>query len=296
MKPDAATLKLEPTEIHPGLWKIKVPQGKALLKIGVEKKHGDANSLFLEVNSSRKFEIGNDCDTCHFWFKCLSTPRLSTQKKFANLPKTISMPRPLDVDTIQELQPMLDILEKGEYYLFSTTVRLSGPYASDDESSYFFNNEFLEIWNIEDPAQEGLLSEWEHFEGAKPRLFRHNSLMEKQFDFVIPLIPRRQLKEDYIKLYQQMIAAGDRPRILALGMLQRAIPQSVLNKDANALHSFFASFVLDGHHKLAAYRRADVAVPILVLLSQKASKYALLKEEGANARQKFEERLASLAV
>ena len=34
--------------------------------------------------------------------------------------------------------------------------------------------------------------------------------------------------------------------------------------------------------------------PALVLLSQKASKYALLKEEGSNVRQKFEERLASI--
>lgn len=296
MKPDAAASKLEPNEVAPGLWKIKVPQSsKAQLKIDVEKKHGAANSLYLEMNGSRKFEIGNDCDTCYFWFKCVSTPRISPTKKLANLPKTIALPRPLDLETIQELQPMLEILEKGEYYLFSTHVRLAGPYAPDDESSYFFNNEFLEIWDIEDPAQEGLLSDWEHFEGAKPRLFRHNSIMEKQYDFVIPLVPRRQLKDEYIKIYQQMIAAGDRPRVLALGMMQRAIPDTVTGKDAKALHSFFASFILDGHHKLAAYRRADVAAPLLVILSQKASKYALLKEEGGNARQKFEERLAALA-
>lgn len=296
MKPDASTPKPDATEVQSGLWKIKVPQGKSYLKIGTEKRHGDANSLFLEINSSRKFEIGNDCDTCYFWFKCLAAPRASAQKKIANLPKTISLPRPLDMDTIREMQPMLDILEKGDYYLFSTSLRMVGPFTPEDETSYFFNTEFQEIWNIEDPIQEGLQSDWEHFEGAKPRVFRHGSVIEKQFDFVVPLIPKRQLKEEYVKIYREMIAAGDRPRILVLGMLQRGIPQSVTSRDSNLFHSYFACFVLDGHHKLAAYRRADVAVPALVILSQKASKYVLMKEEGANPRQKFEERLASLVA
>src|SRR6185295_9105117 len=113
---------------------------------------------------------------------------------------------------------------------------------------------------------------------------------------VVPLVPRRQLKDEYVKLYQEMIKAGDRPRVLALGMLQRSIPDTVTGKDAKALHSFFANFILDGHHKLAAYRRADVAAPLLAVLSQKASKYVLIKkEEGTNPRQKMEERLASLA-
>jgi hypothetical protein len=56
-----------------------------------------------------------------------------------------------------------------------------------------------------------------------------------------------------------------------------------------------AGFVLDGHHKLAAYRRAGVPAKFLTVLSQKASKYFLLKEEGASPRQRFEERLAALA-
>lgn len=289
--------KLDATEVDKGLWKVKVPHGKGFLKIGSEKKHGDANSLFLEINNSRKFEVGNDCDTCYFWFKCVSEPRLAANKKIVNLPKTISLPRPLDAGMVQELSPMLEIMEKGEYYLYNTSVRLGGPYKADDEQSYFYNSEFLEIWDIEDPAEEGLLSDWEHYESSKPRLFRGEALMEKQFDFIVPLVPRRQLKEEYIKLYQQMIQSGDRPRILVLGMLQRPIPESVLRGEAKALHSFFAGFVLDGHHKLAAYRRADVAAPLLVVLSQKASKYVLIKkEEGTNPRQKMEERLASLAA
>lgn len=296
MRPDSQVVKPDATQVAEGLWKVNILQGKAVLKIGLEKKHGDANSLFLEINSTRKFEIGNDCDSCHFWFKCLSAPRVSSQKKIANLPKTVAMPRPLDMRTLQELQPLFDILEKGGYYVFTTSVRLVGPYGSEDEASYFHNDEFLELWNIEDPAQEGLATDWEHYEGAKPRLFRHGSVMEKQYDFVVPLLRRRQLNDEYVKLYQQMITAGDRPRILALGMLQRAVPPAVSAKHAKDLHSFFAGFVLDGHHKLAAYKRADVAAPMLVLLSQKASKFALLKDEGSNPRQKFEERLASLAA
>lgn len=295
VKSESAASKLEPVRVQDGLWKVKVPHGRGLFKISSEKKHGDANGLFLEINSSRKFEVGNDCDTCHFWFKCLAEPRLSPQKKIANLPKTIALPRPLDVSTIQELSPMLDIMEKGEYYLYSTSLHLSGPYAPEDETSYFFNNEFQEIWGIEDPAQEGLLSDWEHYEGSKPRLFRHESCAEKQYDFVIPLVPKRNMKEEYVKLYQQMIAAGDRPRILLYGMFQRPVPRSVSDGASKALHSYFAGFVLDGHHKLAAYRRAGVSVPVLVILSQKASKYALLKEETGTQRQKLEERLAALA-
>ncbi len=298
MKSDTTPQKLDVTRIADGLMKVKLGQGKGFFKIGIEKKHGEANSIFLEINGSRKFEIGNDCDTCHFWFKCLHEPRLSTQKKIVNLPKTIQLPRPVDEAMIQELSPLMEMLEKGEYEVFETSVNLAGPYDSEDESSYFFNNEFMELWDISDPKEEGLLSGWEHYESNRPRIFRHEAsgVMEKQFDFIIPLVPRSALKEEYIKLYQEMIKNGDRPRILLLGLYQRPIPETVKRGQNKNLHSFLAGFVLDGHHKLAAYRRAGVPAKFLTVLSQKASKYFLLKDEGSLPRQKFEERLASLAV
>lgn len=297
MKSETSTSKIDVSKIADGLMRVKLAQGKGFFKIGIEKKHGEANSIFLEINGSRKFEIGNDCDTCHFWFKCLHEPRLSTQKKIVNLPKTIQLPRPVDESMIAELAPMLELLEKGEYDVFETSVNLSGPYDSEDEGSYFFNSEFMEIWDISDPKEEGLLSGWEHYESQRPRLFRHgdSNTIEKQHDFVIPLVPRAALKDEYIKLYQQMIQNGDRPRILMLGLYQRAIPESVKRGQTKNLHSFMAGFVLDGHHKLAAYRRAGVPAKFLTILSQKASKYFLLKEEGAAMRAKFEERLTALA-
>jgi hypothetical protein len=298
MKSETTASKLDISKIADGLMKVKVGQGKGFFKVGIEKKHGEANSIFLEINGSRKFEIGNDCDTCHFWFKCLHEPRLSTQKKIANLPKTIQLPRPVDESMVQELSPMLDLMEKGEYEVFETSINLAGPYDSEDENSYFFNTEFMELWDIQDPKEEGLLSGWEHYESQRPRIFRHpeNNVMEKQFDMIIPLVPRTALKEEYVKLYQSMIANGDRPRILLLGFYQRAIPETVKRGQLKNLHSFFAGFVLDGHHKLAAYRRAGVPAKFLTILSQKASKYFLMKDEGSAQRQKFEERLASLAA
>ncbi|MDE2038457.1 MAG: hypothetical protein KGO96_02945 [Elusimicrobia bacterium] len=296
MKPETASAKFDEQKAAEGLWKVKLAQGKGFFKIGVEKKHGEANSIFLEINGSRKFEIGNDCDTCHFWFKCLHEPRLSTQKKIVNLPKTIHLPRPVDEAMISEISPLLDLLEKGEYAVFETTINLAGPYDSEDEGSYFFNSEFMEIWDINDPKEEGLLSGWEHYECQRPKLFRHSEsgVLEKQFDFVIPLVPRASLKEENVRLYQQMIQNGDRPRILMLALYQRAIPESVKRGHTKNLHSFLAGFVLDGHHKLAAYRRAGVPAKFLTILSQKASKYFLLKEEGASPRAKLDERLAAL--
>jgi hypothetical protein len=120
--------------------------------------------------------------------------------------------------------------------------------------------------------------------------------MEKQFDFVIPLVPRAALKEEYIKIYQQMIQNGDRPRVLMLGMYQRALPEAVKKGSIKNLHAFMAGFLLDGHHKVAAYRRAGVPAKFLVILAPKASKYHLLKEEGptAKAQARLEERLAAL--
>ena len=296
MKSETSAPKLDATKVDEGLWRLKLAHGKGHFKVGVGKKHGEANSLFLEINGARKFEIGNDCDTCHFWFKCLAEPRSLTQKKVVNLPKTISLPRPVDMALLEELSPILELLDKGEYYVFNMSISLAGPYNFDDENSYFFNTEFMEIWSVEDPAQEDLLSGWEHYEGAKPRLYRRTDFLEKQYDFVIPLMQKRTLREDYIKLYQQMITNGDRPRVLLLGLLQRAIPESVSSGQIKNLHSFFAGFVLDGHHKLEAYRRAGVTASFLVVLSAKASKYFLLKDEGTAVKQKFEERLASLAT
>lgn len=298
MKSETAATKLDVVKIADGLMRVKLSQGKGFFKIGVEKKHGEANSIFLEINGSRKFEIGNDCDTCHFWFKCLHEPRLSTQKKIVNLPKTIHIPRPLDEALLQEISPLLEMLEKGEYEVFETSINLAGPYDSEDEASYFFNSEFMEIWDISDPKEEGLLSGWEHYECQRPRIFRQGDAprMEKQYDFIIPLVPRAALKEENIKLYQSMIANGDRPRILLLGMYQRPIPEAVKRGQVKTLHSFMAGFVLDGHHKLAAYRRAGVPARFLTVLSQKASKYFLMKDEGTQPRPKFEERLAALVA
>lgn len=298
MKSETTAPKLEVVKVADGLMKVKISQGKGFFKVGVEKKHGEANSIYFEINGSRKFEVGNDCDTCHFWFKCLHEPKLSTQRKIANLPKTIQLPRPVDEAMIQELSPLLDLLDKGEYDIFETTINLAGPFDSEDEGSYFFNNEFMELWDINDPKEEGLLSAWEHYEGQRPRIFRHadTGLVEKQFEFIIPLVPRAALKEEYIKLYQSMIANGDRPRILLFGMYQRGIPESVKRGTVKNLHSFLAGFVLDGHHKLAAYRRAGVPAKFLTILSQKASKYFLLKEESGTSRSRMEERLASLVA
>jgi hypothetical protein len=92
-----------------------------------------------------------------------------------------------------------------------------------------------------------------------------------------------------------MIANGDRPRILLFGLYHRPIPQSV-SAGKKVMHSYMAGFVLDGHHKLAAYRRAGVRAQCLIFMSMKASKYLLLKEEGSSPKAKFEERLASLAA
>lgn len=297
MKSDTTPHKLDVSKLADGLMRVKLGQGRGFFKIGVEKKHGEANSIFLEINGSRKFEIGNDCDTCHFWFKCLHEPRLSTQKKIVNLPKTIHLPRPVDEAMVNELSPMLEMLEKGEYEVFETSINLAGPYESEDENSYFFNSEFMELWDISDPKEEGLLSGWEHYESQRPRIFRHSDsgVLEKQFDIVIPLVPRNALKEEHVKLYSEMIKNGDRPRILMYGMYQRAIPETVKRGQSKNLHSFLAGFVLDGHHKLAAYRRAGVPAKFLTILSQKASKYFLLKEEGASPKQRFEDRLAAIA-
>jgi len=296
VKQESAAAAPEPVQVREKLWKVKLAQAKAFFKIGLGKKHAQANTLYLEINGSRKFEIGNDCDTCHFWFKCVQEPRLFSQKKIVNLPKAVSIPRPVDAAMIQEISPLLELMEKGEHYVFNTQIHLAGPYAADDESSYFYNSEFTEIWDIEDPAAEDLLSGWEHYEGRNPRVYRGGDVLEKQFDFVVPLVPAAKLKQEYVKVYQQMIANGDRPRVLLFGMIQRAIPESVSTGRQRTLHSFFSAFVLDGHHKLAAYHRAGVPANCLVVLSQKASKYFLLKGEGDDPRAKMEERLASLAV
>ncbi|OGS41676.1 MAG: hypothetical protein A3J82_03020 [Elusimicrobia bacterium RIFOXYA2_FULL_69_6] len=81
-----------------------------------------------------------------------------------------------------------------------------------------------------------------------------------------------------------------------MGLLQRPIPEAITTKRSKVMHSYFAGFVLDGHHKLAAYQRAGVAANCLVLVSTKASKYFLLDDEGDDAHMRLEERLAALAV
>lgn len=297
MKPESkpeSTASPKPVKVREGVWKVKLTQPKNVFRIGLGKKHAATNTLYLEINGKRKFEIGNDCDTCHFWFKCLQEPKIFAEKKVVNLPKSLSVPRPLDPKLIKEILPLVELMDKGDHYIFNTSINLSGPYQSTDESSYFYNTEFLEIWDIEDPVSEDVLSNWEHYEGKRPRLYRHEGLVEKQYDFIVPLVPMAKLKQENIRLYHEMIMGGDRPRILLLGMLQRGIPESVSSGQIKTLHSFFAGFVLDGHHKLAAYRRAGVPVPAIVILSKNASKFHLLAGEGSDSKTKLEDRIGSI--
>jgi hypothetical protein len=294
MKPESTAALSEPTEVSKGLWKVKLPHPKALFKIGSAKKQ-DGNALYLEIDGTRKFEIGSDSPSAHFWYKCLQEPRLFAQKKVVNLPSSLAIPRPLDAGLIKELYPVLEMMDRGEHYILNMTLQVSGPYRPDDENGYFFNNEFLEIWGIEDPASEDFASGWEHYEGNTPKVFRSGEILEKQYDLVIPLVPVHRLKQENISLYQQMITGGDRPRVLLYGMLQRPTPESVVSGRSRTLHSYFAGFVLDGHHKLAAYCRTGVPAHCLVVLSPKASKFHVLESETANARTRFEDRLAALA-
>ncbi|TPW17500.1 MAG: hypothetical protein FD126_3631, partial [Elusimicrobia bacterium] len=234
MKPESTAPAPDPVEVREGLWKARSAHPRALFRIGVGKKHAQANSLYLEVNGKRRFEVGNDCDTCHFWFKMLQEPKTVATKKVVNLPKSLSVPRPTDAALIKDISPVIDLMDKGDHYVFNTQLNLVGPYASTDESSYFYNTEFQDLWDIEDPAAEDLLSGWEHYEARTPRVYRHGDILEKQFDFVIPLVPASKLKQENIRLYQQMIAGGDRPRVLLLGLLQRAVRPGQLPRHPRA--------------------------------------------------------------
>ena len=293
MKSETAAHKGEITRLSEGLLKLKLSQGKGFFKIGVEKKHGEANSIFLEMQGHRKFEIGNDCDTCHFWFKCLQDPKMPVSKKVANLPKTIQLPRPVDETMVGELQPLLDLMDKGEYALFETSVNLAGPYDSDDENSYFHNTEFMELWDVADPKEEDLLSGWEHYEGNRPRIFRHGEggLLEKQFDFIIPLVPGT-LKEEYVKLYQSMISQGDRPRILLLGLYQRGVPRpSAKARGSSALLLWrIRAGRTPQAGRLPALRRAGEIPHHSLLQSQQVFPP---QDEGTSVRAKLDDRLGA---
>lgn len=295
MRSDSTSAVVTINKAREGVWKVKVPHPKSTFRIATSRKRSH-NALFLEISGNRKFSIGDDSDTGHFAFKCLQEPRVFAQKKIVNLPKSVSLPRPLDEELIRECHPFLELMDRGEHYVLAMTINLSGPYPSDDQESYFHNNEFAELWDIEESDAEELLTNWEHYESRTPRIFRHGEIMEKQHDFVVPLVPYRKLKQENVNLYHQMIRGGDRPRILLLGMFQRPVPRPVQSGNMKILHSFFAGFALDGHHKLAAYRRAGVPANCLVVVSSKASKYKLLEGEEGAPRARIEDRLSALAA
>ena len=292
--------KMEIEKISRGLLRVKLNSGRGFFKIGQSRREDKTNLLCLEINTLKSFEIGNTCDTCHFWFHCLKAPAVFSQKKVVNIPKTIQIPRPIDEEMLWELSPLFELFEKGDYAVFETEVNLSGPFRDNDEGSYFRNSEFLELWDLESPEEAGLLSGWEHYESARPRVFRHESPYpaEKQFSFIIPLVPVSKRKDEFVKVYESMIRNGDRPKVLLLGFYQRPVPAIVAKGEAKSMHSFFGGFVLDGHHKLAAYRRAGVPARFLTILSYKASKYALLPDEetGKTQRERLDERLGALAL
>ena len=76
--------KLDCLQARERLWKVKITQGRGFLKILTEKGHSQSKELLLELGGSRTFEIGNNCDTCHFWFRRLQEPKLPRQKKVVN--------------------------------------------------------------------------------------------------------------------------------------------------------------------------------------------------------------------
>lgn len=217
---------------------------------------GDGNSpvwyRFITVDGQRAHHLGNVCGTCPFVFQRLegANDRVSPQE-LTNLFRT-------GVSKLEQpvTQRIMKILPAGEYkvLLLSCIPQFIVPSAHGD----YFIEEQVEAWGPDTGDDGGAHDpKSEYYRTERIPLASHSTL----FEFIVPMFPKRSLRQETIDLYRSILNQQTVPTALAISILD--VKEAVDSEPDNKTHWCLAHFLLDGHHKV--YAASQVGKPITVL-------------------------------
>ncbi|MEA2677257.1 MAG: hypothetical protein QOJ81_1398 [Chloroflexota bacterium] len=241
----------------------------------------DGWTRYLTLRGERAFVIGGSCETCAFMFERTKSNLLSPTAVADRLASGIGL---LDDDIVNAAG---SLLPTGDYAVLSASIKpsLTGPCEPDD----YFSHESLDLFGM--PAYEGVPTNprtpyWRagsralppgtgaraSVDGPRPRPTNPKHF----FHFVIPLEPPHHLDSERVAHYQRQLEAGAEPAALGVSVLDvRAPAVTPWDKDEASYehgeHWCLATYLLDGHHKVAAAARSGRAVRLLMFIARDAS-------------------------
>lgn len=207
---------------------------------------------FITLDGEQLFHIGNICGTCAFFFHQLkydikSSYTVDRLKDCLNDGVTS-----LDNSLLDGLSELLPVTESegniyGEYeaLLLEITPYIThfndvGDYFKEDQSKLWYYGEE----DLEDKIGQA------YYRGEDTDISERSKL----FEFFIPLYQPEQLNVDRVDYYRQQIRHGLKPTAIALSVIdtKESMMYDEEPEDGITEHWSFASYMLDGHHKMYA--------------------------------------------
>ena len=213
---------------------------------------------YLAIDGKRAYHLGNICQTCAFLFKRLE-----------------------GANTSVEAQNTADELRSGVCHLSDPVIDRIGKtlpednyiaYLADIDLSIVRPGEHDDFYCKEQVALYGLDSFYDLPHDPRVPYYRagmrdigENSAL---FQFVVPMFPERWLKANVITSYEEQLKEGRRPTAVSVAVLDVKGP-SDWDDNVGRIHEHWTltHFLLDGHHKAAASRKAGVPLRLLSFLA-----------------------------
>jgi hypothetical protein len=188
-------------------------------------------------DGQRLFAVGSVCSTCEVLLQHIGWPSDRAVSRAQLVRAEVLNVSQLGPTLLDALEPLLDALASGRYQLRLPDLPVAGV-------------EWTQTWfYADDPAPE------------PPSVAIYQPL-----DVDVPALvlvgtqPASVLNPDRVGEFQEAISAGQRPAVIvaAHGVRRQRF-------DAEEPHDTVTGFVIDGHHKLAAYAACGVAARIILI-------------------------------
>lgn len=242
-----------------------ITNGLGVIKIGLSEK-----GSYFEFNSPKSIVwLGGGYGTTANYFRLLPysekhCEKISKQINHATCENYIGRPS----EAINAIHPILELFENGVYEI---------TYSDSENIQFFMDEDMVCHWSFYIPKTIEYSNERAAINAYK-KFKRKNSKTKGYFcpgivDFstygfhvgsgvnLIATQPLDVIEEERVKFYENEIISGKRP----FAIIVEKYCQVLDNVHDKSLYSEL--FVLDGHHKLLAYRKLNIYPPILNIKS-----------------------------
>ena len=211
---------------------------------------------YLTVDGKNAYHLGNICGTCAFLFERLegANGTVDVGALTARLEAGVTS---LDDDLLDALALLMPVSAYRVALLRMVPQNVAPGSGRDYFAVEQVNNE------------GGVDSFWGLPHYPKVPYYRPAGRSEipvegdaKLFDFIIPMFPETWLKQERTQHYENALAGGSQPTVVALSVLDIKGPA-----DAGVDHWCVAHYLLDGHHKTAAAARAGCPITMISFIA-----------------------------